>query len=107
MVGFGTMRKDGSQQVGLPAPVVLPPLAKQVLREQHSQSDKNRFVYLAKESHRNSHIVILQRPSMLEHRGVIALSAICAQMSQAAPQFLQSPLPIGNRITPPFYKEAV
>lgn len=103
--GFATIKKDGSQRVEPPTPVVLPPLVKEVLHEQHSQSDKHTLIHLAKESKRHSHTVILQRPSMRLHRGVIALSAICAQVSRTAPLASQSPLPIGTGITLPVYTE--
>ena len=99
----GTIKKYGSQRVGPPTPVVLPPLAKHVLHEQHSQSDKHALINLTKESNRHSHTVILQRPSMRLHRGVTALSAICAQVSRTAPLASQSSLPIGTGITLPFY----
>jgi hypothetical protein len=99
----GTIKKHGSQRVGPPTPVVLPPLAKHVLHEQHSQSDKHTLINLTKESNRHSHTVILQRPPMVLHRGVIALSAICAQVSRTAPLASQSSLPIGTGITLPFY----
>lgn len=102
---FAIMRRDGSQRVVPPTPFVLPPLAKQILCKQHSQSDDNLFVNLATESKAHSHSVTLQRPAMLKHRGVIALSAICAQMSRDALRPLQSQLPIGIRITPPVYQE--
>jgi hypothetical protein len=36
---------------------------------------------------------------MREHRGVIALSAICAHVSRNALRSAQPQLPIGNRIT--------
>ena len=99
----GTIKKYGSQRVGPLTPVGLPPLAKQILHEQHSQSDKHTLINLTKESNRHSHTVILQRPSMRLHRGVIALSAICAQVSRTAPLASQPSLPIGTGITLPFY----
>jgi hypothetical protein len=99
MTHFATIKKERGQRVEPPTSFMLPPPAKHVLREQHSQSDKNLLIYLAKESNRHSHSVILQRPSMLEHRGVIALSAICAHASHNALRSAQSQLPTGNRIT--------
>lgn len=83
---FATIKRNGSQRVEPPTPTVeLPPFAKQILRKQHNQSDKNILIYLTKESYTDSHIVAFQPPSKSQElRGCVAFGRNRSEQSRNA-----------------------